>query len=376
MTERNPPVWMETGVYTAEHDRLVTGLLTDRNTSSTGAFTGIEGGVVPPYDQLQVIPSGNNDMFVTIRPGIAVVPRASVEPPGAYICYNQGLATRQFDAAASASRLDLLVARVKDSTQGDTGDLWEFGIVKGAESATPVAPVVPVNAIPLAQVRITPAAQNGGVNKITASQITDRRVFVSGLGGVHLAWSTSPLPQASPGRLVYDVSNKSLLMSDGVTYDPVWGKSELLAYLAAYRPSQIYYGSLISTVAENWDRIMRDEAVDPPTAMTAPIRISNVISASGLVKVHLSTYGRVDTADRSGHMSFDVVRTDTNAVVVENATGRGPSFHSTQWSTGQITSLVSIPANVSHDFTVYGMVSTAGTRVYFRRVRMVVEPVL
>jgi hypothetical protein len=74
-------------------------------------------------------------------------------------------------APGSDSRIDLIVARVRDAavTGGVSSD-WVIEAIPGAVAASPVAPAVPNTAIPLAQVLVA-----AGTASITAGMITDRR---------------------------------------------------------------------------------------------------------------------------------------------------------------------------------------------------------
>lgn len=87
-------------------------------------------------------------------------------------CYrvrNDAPVLLQHDAAdATNARIDLVVARVKDSTFSGVSKLWELAVIKGTPASSPVAPALPSDAIALAEVTI-PAGSG------TLGTITDRR---------------------------------------------------------------------------------------------------------------------------------------------------------------------------------------------------------
>lgn len=373
MAERTP-VWLQGGTYNAEHDRLVTGMLVDRTITRGGALVGIESGVVPPRDQLQV--TSNDTMNITVSPGLAVVPREGLNPPGMYLCYNDAPVTIEVPTQSSSQRNDILVARVNDATQSDPGNNWELALIPGVPNATPTDPEVEGSAIRLARINVRSAALNGGVNRITSSQITDLRRFVSGPGGVHLSWG-NPLVAHSPGRLAYDVNGGSLYVSDGTTWDPLYTKKEWETYYSRYRPKADYYDGQISQQApDTWDPRIRDEATQQQ--MTRYIRVVNQ-SPSGAFKIFSSAWGRTDNSALSGHIAVRVA--DGSNILLDTAFGRGPSFYGTFWIVSEQTFFYDFGASkrdVPLTFTLYfrkaGSAGSARTR--FARLRLMVDPVL
>lgn len=376
MTVVNPPTWLQSGVYNAEMDRLVTGLLTERATNMAGDLIGLDGGVVPPLDQLRV--TDGSLMSVNVSGGVAIVPRTSLDPPGAYICYNQGNTRLVLDPASTAPRRDLIAARVYDKQQGDATSEWQLVVVKGQrESSNPTDPTLPPSSVPIARVLVVPSSQNGGVNKIIPSQIFDLRQFITGPGGVHLSWG-NPNPRQSPGRLVYDVPNSALYVADGKQWDKLLTFDEWNTYFASYRPKSAYRSGQISTTSESWDTTIVDEDANPNKTMTAAVATDWLSTPSGQLRVTVQGYGHGSVGGLSAHMSYLVRRKDNGDTVGGdvNAFGRGPSFYTTAWATGSMTSIVFIPKEEPVRVLVYFRKDGAAGRAIFSRIRVIAEPIL
>jgi hypothetical protein len=382
MVAMNPPVWLQAGQYSAEHDRLVTGLLTDRTFDKAGAFVTLEAGVVPGPTQLQVTSQSGVSMTVDISNGVAIIPRTSIEPPGAYICYNNGTATLALTPVTTNPRIDVVVARVLDSQQGQAGDIWELGVVSTAESPNAVAPTINdawirTNGIPLASVKVLPASQNGGQNKILAGQITDARTFVSGLGGVHVAWG-GRLPAQSPGRVVWNPTTSQLMVSDGTSYKELWQTQSAISYLGAYHPAQIYDGTTCRvTSPETW----YSSIVDNTTDKAQPeISIPSIRSPSGWFRVSIQGIGRVATAGDVAIQSFQMISGST--IIVDGSTDRANTYYDTQWGNGYREVILggSAYANTAYKFRLVfkrdkGASVPASSTTYFARNRLIVNAV-
>lgn len=344
MTERNPPVWMQTGTYSAEDDRLVTGMLFDRRMNSAGGFVGIDGGVIPPRDQMQLAAVGGVSMDFTISGGMCAIPVADNDPPGVYLCYNEGSFTGTITPATSNPRVDLVIAHANDSTVTGGTSEWEFQIIQGVAGANPVAPALPTNSIPIATIKAIPAAQNGGVNKITSTQIADLRQFVSAPGGVHHTWGTNPNPPHSPGRLLYDATNKSLYVSDGTKWQIMYTYNEWLNYFAAYRPQQAQLGVSMQIQGDAWGA--RPYMRNTTTQIASEISIPKVITPSGMVKVSIVGWGSVQNAGSTAAIGCEIRRQSNNAVVWGPEFTRGCVFYEKAWGHAGVYFLVSgLPVN-------------------------------
>lgn len=375
MTERNPPVWMQSGTYQASDDRMVTGLLFDRTITSSGTFTSVEGGVVPPSDQLKLTASGSS-MAYTISDGIVVVPAAGSSPPGAYLCYNSGVFNGTLDVESSGNpRIDLIVARVQDQTTGGSVSQWNFQVVKGSPSPNPSTPAWTSNQVPIASVRVVPASLNGGVNKVTNANVTDLRNFVASSGGMHLNFGSSPLPAHSPGRLMYNVASKSLYVNNGTKYDVLYTYDEWMSFFAAYRPVSAGHGVNIQlSTRDTWTPT--PNRVDTPAVAIAPIQRTGVITPSGLLKITVAAYGRVDTIDTAARVSAKILNDTTG--VWGPSVGRGISFYGRGWSQESSTFMAEqLPKNTPLTVRLeFQRTDSAVGKAFFDNCYLLVEPVI
>lgn len=374
MTVLNPPVWIQAGTAHPDADRLISSVVVDRNVDSAGVLKSIEGGVVPPLNQLQPTVLGY-DMNVTFSGGTVIVPRVGNDPAGVFLCHNQGNATVSIAPATTQPRFDIIVAEVLSTLQGDATNEWRLRVIQGTEAASPTEPAVTGSKVRLARVRVIPAGQNGGTNKIAASQLTDQRSFVAGLGGVHLAWNGVLYPQHSPGRLLYDVSSKTLQVSNGTVWETLHTLEKTTAHLATLRPRQVFHNGELATNSESWTSTPSD--IEQGGAAT-PISIPNISSPSGQFKVTISAYGRVDAVGQAGHVSVEARRASGNTVEAAPFFGYGPSFYNTLTNASSMTAIIQGPANTAMNLNVVFTKRNggAGDSARFWRVRMVVEPLI
>lgn len=377
MTERNPPVWMQTGTYSAEDDRLVTGMLLDRRIATDGSFVTIEGGIVPPKNQMQLTAVGGTSMDFNISGGMAAIPVIDQDPPGVYLCYNEGTYTGTIAPATTSPRVDLVVARANDSTVSGGTSEWTFQVVQGVAGPNPTAPSLPTNSVPIATVRAVPASQNGGVNKITSTQITDLRVFVSAPGGVHLTWGTNPNPPHSPGRLLYDATNKSLYVSNGSRWDIMYSYNEWLNYFAAYRPQQTFLtGNSVQTNVDDW--VVRPLIKGSTTQhIASEITIPKVVTPSGMLKVSIIGWAAVENAGSVAVIGVDIRRQDNNAHLWGPEFTRGCAFYEKTWGHAGVNFLVTgLPVNTPMTCALRFRRNGAAGYAYFASQVLMVEPVI
>lgn len=129
-------------------------------------------------DHLVVIPDSPASLRVRVGSGRAWIANDVSAAFGAYLVENVGPTVTPFATAAHATlgRIDLVVLRVRDiandGTSGEVTDTDAFEIVAGTPAASPVAPAIPNNSIPLAEILI-PAAS------AVVTTITDRRPIAS-----------------------------------------------------------------------------------------------------------------------------------------------------------------------------------------------------
>jgi hypothetical protein len=90
---------------------------------------------------------------------------------GLYHGYNDATVNITLDAADGTNpRIDLIVARVKDTEYGISGDVVVVEKVTGTPAASPVEPTLPPTALKLASILVT-----NGLVTLTAGNITDKR---------------------------------------------------------------------------------------------------------------------------------------------------------------------------------------------------------
>lgn len=122
--------------------------------------------------------SAGGGLNVSIAGGLAIVD--GTENPlgqGSYVCANLGSVIRSLAAADQTNpRNDIVVAKVQDAQYSGATRAWSLAVVTGSPSGFPVDPALPANSLALARV-VVPA----GSVAIAAGNITDLRVFVSGM---------------------------------------------------------------------------------------------------------------------------------------------------------------------------------------------------
>lgn len=131
-------------------------------------------GVIEP-DGLTVTATGPASMNVQVAAGRAWVTGDAITRQGSYLVENDAAVTVGPLGAAHVTlhRIDLVVLRVRDAAPdggSDTVDEARLEVVQGSPAGSPVPPLVPGSAIPLAEVRVDAAATS-----IAAGKITDRR---------------------------------------------------------------------------------------------------------------------------------------------------------------------------------------------------------
>lgn len=125
-------------------------------------------------NDLKVQAAGSPNMSVDVLMGGCYVTGDDTAAQGVYFCFNDATLNLAVTAAhATLARKDIVVARVKDNSEGVAGDLWELAVIAGtpATAGSEVEPALPATALKLATIAV-PAADTA----IDNSQITDRRV--------------------------------------------------------------------------------------------------------------------------------------------------------------------------------------------------------
>jgi hypothetical protein len=164
----NPPAYLESN--TIQHNamllrRALQGVL---GAPGVATFTAAD---------LKVSQSGTPGLSVDIARGGGFVKGTDQQDQGFYFVYNDAnLTLSGFTPDSTNPRLAIVVFRVFDTTDGQSGDTSSLSVILGTPNAVPVAPATPASALLLATVRI-----NAGVTSILNAQITDNRVTVGKL---------------------------------------------------------------------------------------------------------------------------------------------------------------------------------------------------
>ena len=173
----------------------------------------VAGGCLPSGGGLAV--SAGSGMSVNVSTGYAVIPSSSGSTYGGYLgaamSATSGLTVATSDPVNP--RIDLVCATVSDV--GTSSSYWELQVITGTPAASPAAPALPSNSIPLASV-LVPA----GSTNVSGGNITDARIFVAGQGGIipvrNLGAALSALASAGyEGLYVHDQATHRLVHYNG-----------------------------------------------------------------------------------------------------------------------------------------------------------------
>jgi len=173
------PLYMQALAYPAKLDRQLIADIFD-----------VEGVLTPAGGALKVGPrAAGANMSVDIAPGTAIIAGDSEAGQGSYRVRSSAVENLPVGAApGSNSRIDLVIARVRDATVvGGVSSDWLLEVLPGAVAMSPVAPALPASAIPLAEIVVVAAA---GVVSIDAAKITDRRAAAG--NAAYVAKATRP----------------------------------------------------------------------------------------------------------------------------------------------------------------------------------------
>lgn len=177
------PLWMQNAgtVYTAELWR---------------AHTMATGGVIAPGDWKVSQHAAGANMSVDISTGSGTVIGTETATQGAYLVSSDAVETVTVGAspASGQSRIDLVVATIRDSQASGTDDDMIFQVVAGtATTGTPAPPTLPASSLLLATILVP-----GLSAAVTTSMITDARVMS--------AQGTAPVAafdaKGTPGQVV------------------------------------------------------------------------------------------------------------------------------------------------------------------------------
>jgi len=206
----NPPVFfgLASHQYPANRvRRLIGGLLHNID------------GVATPTDLL-VTPTAPVSMSVTLTPGAGFVTGTTIAGQGIYMVENDAAVTvGPFASVASGSRIDLVVARIRDGAPdggADPANTAGFEIIQGIAAATPSWPSIPASCLVLAAVQIT-----AGDTAINAGNITSYRPVVAGAAPSPIVYeppyagAVSMGSEASPTPVVFTGGSSAIPLPPG-----------------------------------------------------------------------------------------------------------------------------------------------------------------
>jgi hypothetical protein len=169
---------------------------------------------------MAVTQNGTPNMSVNVGSGITTVRGTESNTQGSYYCFNNATVNLAIGASdPSLNRIDIVVAKVQDAFYSGGTNAWSLAVVAGTPAASPSAPTAPNNALILAQVAI-----NAGVSSITNANITDKRTFMSAVGGTYLMSSTnrpSGSGLAYEGLLGYELDTDRVMKYNGTNWHNV-----------------------------------------------------------------------------------------------------------------------------------------------------------
>lgn len=158
------------------------------------------GSVVPGYAGMLAVSQTGPSMNVSVATGAASIGGATSNQ-GTYLVANDAAVTLGITAAhATLIRTDLIIVRVYDPGYGDAG-LARAAIEKVEGTPGAGAPALPggVSAVVLAQVAVRAAATT-----VLNSDITDRRGWAVGPGGILPVKSSAVIASPYPGMHIYE----------------------------------------------------------------------------------------------------------------------------------------------------------------------------
>lgn len=169
--------------------------------------------VVPGYAGMLAVTQTGPSMNVSVASGAASIGGATSNQ-GTYLAANNAAVNLGITAAhATLVRTDLIIFRVYDPEYGDTG-LARAAIEKVEGTPGAGAPALPagVSAVILAQVAVRAAATT-----VLNSDITDRRGWAVGAGGILPVKSSAPIANPFPGMHIYETDTDTEKVYSGLT---------------------------------------------------------------------------------------------------------------------------------------------------------------
>lgn len=202
-------VWMDGVQVNANDLRLQTtaAMLTGASPSgATGiaARPGVRYGTGNPLGV-----SASSGMSVSVSAGVAFVQGSTSATAGMYTgCLDTTTTLTATTSDPTNPRIDNVIVQFVDN--GNNTSTGTVNIQAGTPAASPVAPTLPANSLLLAQLAV-----GAGVSTITSGNITDKRVYTAGLGGILTMANTSGGISGPAGTYADDLSTGRLKRADG-----------------------------------------------------------------------------------------------------------------------------------------------------------------
>lgn len=152
------PLWEQNLAFSARLDRaLIEALFTE--------------GVLSTADLAVTQRGAGANMSVDVAVGSAAITGDDQANQGRYLVRSTSVVNVVVGAAPGAnSRIDLVVAQVRDASVTGVSNDWTISVIAGVAAGVPAAPAVPNTAIALAEILVAT-----GTAAITNAMITDRR---------------------------------------------------------------------------------------------------------------------------------------------------------------------------------------------------------
>jgi len=243
VAEFNPPGWLQNAgaTHTAVQMRnYIAGLA--GGASASAALTGRGGVNISLGNKLVVTQTGSPSMAVIVRSGVAWVPGTEAGSQGSYGVLNDADVTLSISAAhPTLPRIDIVAFKVQDTQYSGAVNSCSLVVVTGTAAGSPSAPAAPANSIVLANVAVAAAATS-----ITNANITDKRTWLTGAGGIMVCTSgTRPAAgTVGAGQVIYESDTTFIYRTDdgGTTWTKLPFKYTASQVLGASAASVTFSG--------------------------------------------------------------------------------------------------------------------------------------
>lgn len=203
VAQTTPPLWIEAGSYDASDLRGLLDVSFQQGVGSAADLKVTERG------------AGTN-LSVDVSAGSVAIDGDSPSGSHKYLCENAGVTNLDIAAApGTGSRIDSVIARVRDSALTGSDDDWVLEVKTGTPGTSPSPPAIPTTSLELARVTIT-----AGTAAITNAMVTDMR---SSMHRLTVATSTTKPAVPVDGQLATEADTGSVFIGQ----DGAWANIDL-----------------------------------------------------------------------------------------------------------------------------------------------------